>query len=241
MPKRTTRKVKRRSTRRRRQHHKGGADDDIMFRDSDVCILKPGVKKGILVFTHYTQPAGIPSLCEGGIKTGAQLKKEGVDFGRAVFHPYLFFRAPYLSNPPDYTTVESEIKSSFGERVSDMPKMAWIRVDPDQTYVYSSEIRVKYYPQVRFGTAEYTSELESQVRNSRKTMTEYLRIIGENARMPVEAGKKPVYHLFSSEVKLIPMKGKAIYPWNEEPINMNSEVLVRIPHLTPDFFVKCTA
>jgi hypothetical protein len=212
-----------------------------MFRDADVCILKPGVKKGVLVFTLYNQPTGLPSLCESGLKTGAQLKKEGVDFGRGVFHPYVFFRAPYLSNPPDYTTVESEIKSSFGERISDKPKMAWIRVDPDQTYVYSSEIRAVYRPDALLGSAKYTSEMFSEVWRSRKTMTEYLRIIGENARMPVEPGKKPVYNLFSSDVKLIPMKGKAIYPWNEEPINMNSEVLVYIPHLTPDFFVKCTA
>ena len=241
MPKRnSTRRAKRRTTRRRQQKRKGGGDEDIMFRDADICILKPGVKKGILVFTHYNQPAGLPSLCEAGLKTGAQLKKEGVDFGRAVFHQYIFFRAPYLSNPPDYTTVDSEIESSFGKSVSDTPKMAWIRVDPDQTYVYSSEIRSEYRPGGLFGSAKYTSEMYSEVWKSRKTMTEYLRIIGENAGMPVEAGNKPVYHLFSSQVKFIPMKGKAIYPWNEEPINKNSEVLVHIPHLTPDFFVKCT-
>ena len=51
---------------------------DILYQDDLVCILRPDVKKGIIVFTNYRQPPGIPSLCELGLKTGQQLRAEGV-------------------------------------------------------------------------------------------------------------------------------------------------------------------
>lgn len=85
-----------------------------MYEDDLVCILKPNVKKGIIVWTIHNQPTGIYMLSEG-LKTGQQLHSEGIDFGRTKIHPYIFFRAPYYSNPIDYTSVKTEIESSYGE------------------------------------------------------------------------------------------------------------------------------
>jgi hypothetical protein len=50
----------------------GGAGEpieqsDIMYQDDLVCILRPEVKKGIIVWTHFTQPAEMGSLCELGL------------------------------------------------------------------------------------------------------------------------------------------------------------------------------
>jgi len=61
--------------------------DDILYQDYDVCILKPDVKKGVLIFSDK-------SIFEDGLKTGKQLKEEGIDFGRSMIHNYSFFRAP---------------------------------------------------------------------------------------------------------------------------------------------------
>jgi len=216
--------------------------DDILIQDTDVCILKPGVKKGILIFTNYNQPAGTPPLCEAGLKTGAQLQTEGVNFGRTMIHNYIFFRAPYYSDPIDYTSIDTEIASSFGNEESTIPSRVWIRIDPEKSNVYSSEIRAPYYPKFRYGSSDYLYAIESQVKNSKKSMTEYLRILDENeaALIDIEAGKKPLYNLFSSKVQMFPMHAFPPFPWNSEPINENSEVLVRIPHLTPKYFVKCS-
>ena len=74
-------------------------DEDILYQDDLVCILKPNVKKGILVWTNFTQPQNTDSLCKLGLKTGARLHREKVDFGRDIYHPYIFFRAPYKSGP----------------------------------------------------------------------------------------------------------------------------------------------
>lgn len=218
--------------------------EDILYQDPDVCILKPDVKKGVLIFTRYTQPANMPPLCEAGLKTGAQLQREGVNFGRSMIHDYMFFRAPYYSEPIDYTSIDTEIVSSFGEEASTIPSIAWIRIDPEKSNVYSSEIREAFRPQFRYryGSQEYLSAIETQVKNSKKSMTEYLRILGENetAITDIEPGKKPLYNLFSSKVELFPIAYNVKYPWNSYNINRNSEVLVRIPHLTPNYFVKCS-
>ena len=90
-------------------------ESDIMYQDDLVCILKPEVKKGIIILTRYTQPPNMESLCTLGLKTGKQLREEGVNFGRSVAHPYIFFSAPYYSREINYSTPETEIISSFGE------------------------------------------------------------------------------------------------------------------------------
>jgi hypothetical protein len=230
----------------------GGAVEagDIMYQDADVCILRPEVKKGVLVFTHYTQPPGTP-LCLAGLKTGEQLRSEGIEFGRSVYHPYIFFRAPYFANPIDYTSVDTEIRSSFGD-VENLPSKIWIRVDPEQTFVYSSEIRAER--NFRFVPSVVLAEVEK----SRKRMSEYFRIIGENASMKVLRGQMALYDMYTSRKSVIastaePTKyhrslrldrlllGGYEYPLSPYPIHQQSEVLVRVPHLTPDYFVKCTS
>ena len=214
--------------------------EDILFSDFDVCILKPEVKKGIIVFTNYKQPTGLPSLCKAGLKTGTQLKSECIEFGRSMIHPYIFFRAPYFSNPIDYTSIDTEITSSFGEGQSDLKSRAWIRIDPEKTFVYSSEIRVKYSPPFYYNSSEYLTSLEKEVYKSRKRMTEYLQIIYENTKIRNEPDKKRIYNLFSSKVHIYPKSYNLDYPLDSHDVSRQSEVLVRIPHLTSNYFVKCT-
>lgn len=216
--------------------------EDILFEDKDVCILKPGVKKGVLIFTDYKQPADIPSLCESGIKTGRRLKDEGINFGRTMIHDYIFFRAPYFSHPIDYTSIKTEIESSFGNQISATHSRLWIRIDPEKTNVYSSEIRANFSPQFMYGSPEYLSAMENEVNKSKKSMTRYLRIIDENKRAitEIEDGKKPLYNLINSKVEIFPTSYTLGYPWNSHNISRQSEVLIRVPHLTPNYFVKCS-
>ena len=71
-------------------------------------------------------------------------------------------------------------------------------------------------------------------------MTNYLQIINENDKVPDEPNTKKLYNLFTSKVQLFPQTYHLNYPFDFYNINMNSEVLIRIPHLTPNYFVKCT-
>jgi len=110
-----------------------------MYKDNLVCILNPEVKKGVLVFHYYNQPEDSPSLCSIGLKTGQLLHNEKkVKFGdRKKYDPYIFFRAPFFGNEIDYSSIESEIYSSFG--FIRLSNKIFIRVDPDNTYVFYSD------------------------------------------------------------------------------------------------------
>ena len=146
---------------------------DIMYQDNDVTILHPKSDRGIIIWTNYVQPDSSPYIYETGLKTGEQLHKEGIEFGRAVYHPYIFFRAPYRK--PDKAT-PNNVESYYDEDLFNSSKnKIFIRVDPDKTYTYSSEIRV-YMPSTRYHSTVYNNHLTQ----SRKTLTEYLDIITEN-------------------------------------------------------------
>jgi hypothetical protein len=208
-------------------------DEDIMYTDALVCILKPHVKKGIIVWTHFTQPAGMDSLCNLGLKTGKQLQREGIYFGRSNIHPYIFFRAPYHSRYIDYTSVETEIRSSYGEEQIGTEPRVFIRVDPDRTFVFSSEIRTK---------GEWYGKENVVLMNSKKTLSKYLQIINDNMKIKndVKPDKTIWYNLFSSQAVLFPTRASPPLPFDNEPIERMSEILVSKPHLTPDYFVLCT-
>lgn len=233
--------IKKNKTRKNKKMIGGAGEpilqDDIIYQDELVCILKPDVKKGIIVWSNYMQPPNMNSLCKLGLKTGKQLKLEGVEFGRSKIYPYIFFRAPYYSRDIDYTSVETEIISSYGGKQIGIKSRVFIRVDPDRTFVFSSEIRdVHKHP------VWYDKE-ETIINNSKKTLSKYLEIINNNREIieNVKPGEKIWYNLFSSEAVSFPITKSPIEPFDNEPIQINSEILVSIPHLTPEYFVLCTS
>jgi len=225
----------------RRDHSSKAADNnttDILYQDKDICILNPSSKRGVLVFSRYNEQ--VTTICTDGLKTQAQLHKEGI-INKDVLHSYSFFRAPYLANDIDYTSIDTEILSSFGEDIApDKKNMVWIRVDPDKTYVYSSEIRARYRAPHYYGSQEYLDAMQIEVNESRKLMHKYLKILDSNSKILKEDGKKLNYNLHTSKGKLVPKTIKTEYPYDHYPINTNSEILVRMPNLTPNYFVKCT-
>ena len=211
---------------KKRKKMTGGAgepieQDDIMYQDDLVCILNPEVKKGILIFSQFTQLPEMNSLCTEGLKTGQQLQKEDIKFGRGVYYPYIFFCAPHYSRPIDYSTIDTEINSSFG--YINKNSKVFIRVDPDRTFVFSSEIRAQ------------RPDIITELNKSKKTLTRYLQIIKENESIKIDF-EKEAYNLYTSQKKYSLSKQ---YPLDTSPIERNSEILVSIPHLTPNFFVIC--
>jgi hypothetical protein len=169
------------------------------------------------------------SLLTLGLKTGKKLKEEGIDFGRSKIHPYIFFRAPYFSTNIDYSTIETEIISSFGLLERDNETKVFIRVDPDKTFVFSSEIRVNFF-----------NEADTKIFDSKKKLSEYLTIIKTNLEIEtLESNKnnKILYNLLSSKAKIFLNTINPGKLFSKAPINRNSEILVSIPHLTPDYFV----
>jgi len=211
-------------------------ESDIMYQDELVCILKPHIKKGIVVWSNYTQPPNTTSLCIEGLKTGKLLHEEGVEFGRVIHHPFIFFRAPYYSRYVDYSTLETEIMSSYGKSMIGIENKIFIRVDPSRTFVFSSEIRDIFKHKMWYG------KIDSIIQNSKKTVSDYLDIIRKNRFIEknVDTDHKIWYNLFSSEAVVFPKSVQTSDLFDEFPINRCSEILISIPHLTPNYFVLCT-
>lgn len=221
-------------------------DDDIMYEDSLIRILRPDAKKGVLLFSSYRTRGGKDNIKEIGLKTGKLLQQEGYDLGyTSVFHQYIFFRAPWFSRKIDYATHETEISSSFGRGHMDINNRCFIRVDPDKTFVFSSCIREHFETNYN-----YVGNVDAELDKSKKTLSEYLKILEYNAELyktvyPIFVTKtQPAYDLYTSKLIVFPNNGNFIhtleYPLSTSPIDMNSEVLVALQHLTPDYFVRCT-
>jgi hypothetical protein len=205
---------------------------NVAYKDDLVCILKPESKRGILVFSGYKNPKNV-QICNVGLKSGKQLHNEGVNFGRSIHHPYIFFRAPFkYDGHVNHTSFESEIKSLYGSGLN-LENKVFIRVDPDKTFVFSSEIRAKFQGNL------------NRLNKSKIKLSEYLKIIKDNNvyMKNVILNNGPTsrfkWNMFTYKVKQN-YRGR---PTNSNEINFNiarnSEILVSLPHLEPKYFVKC--
>ena len=205
-------------------------EDDVYYNTDNVCILKPGVKKGVMIKHHYHE-RDIADVIKNGVKSGSRLQVEGVQFGRNVAHDSIFFRAPYIYTPQvDRSCIENEIIASFGKVENNC---VYLRVDPAQTNTFSSEIRVRYrsefIPNISIETRRATElrQIEQQIQNSKKLMTKYFEIIENNKNLH-QPQKDYVerWNLFSSIKSWFPLKSNASYPWDDQRIERNSEVLI---------------
>jgi hypothetical protein len=84
--------------------------------------------------------------------------------------------------------------------------------------------------------------------NTKILLSDYLIIIAKNLiqsqspkqqDLPNQLYSMLSYELSSENVS-INDEGEAPYPLTSIPINLSSEILVTMPHLTPNYFVKCT-
>tara|TARA_Y100000590_G_scaffold415263_1_gene512883 strand:- start:409 stop:1074 length:666 start_codon:yes stop_codon:yes gene_type:complete len=211
--------------------------EDVLLETSNVCILKPEVKKGILIFHSY--PSERSELIETGLKTNHTLISEGFQTECLIPHKCIFFRAPYQKpSSIDYSSLEREIASVYQvtkEKLTNnfYQHKIWIRVDPRKTNTFSSEIRdIFTYPK------HY--QKPGYLQNSKKTMLSYFDIIASNRKIIQDnLDLFPIFNLFSSQVvmrKSVPQSLQS--PMNKYDVSKHSEVLVEIPHLTPEYFVK---
>lgn len=208
-----------------------------------VRIIKPELKKGVLLFTRITQPNNGDNICAIGLKSGKQLSEEGIEYHTKIKHPYIFFRAPYFNTDIDYSTIHNEIVSLYGILPPDT--YAFIRVDPDKTYVYASELRSTFkaleIASYIFSGAKLYQELDLFVRGRTKiTLAEYLNIIGENKikEENPQVGKLLLYNLYNLKCDYFPNNIKKSDGYTYAPTFKNSEILVDT-FIKPEWFVHC--
>lgn len=199
---------------------------DIKYQDNFVCILHPHINKGVLVWHSYTKRDDI-NLHVGGIKSGLLLSRENVNYGRITNYPYIFFRAP----EKEYMDIGN---------FSNNTNRIYIRVDPDKTFIFSSEIRSSCSINFRYLSPEYNVRMWNELLKSKKTLREYFSIVNENDSIIDKNNDEVfVYNLYTSR-KCVrnTLYNFTKYPFNDCDIKYYSEILVFVPHLTNDYFVK---
>jgi hypothetical protein len=200
-------------------------DEDVKYMDSYVCILHPYVNKGVIVWHSYDKKDSV-NLEEDGIKSGYLLNRENNNYGRITHYPYIFFRAP-----------EKEYMD-IGE-ISKYTNRIYIRVDPDRTFVFSSEIRARFIPKCYFPSQEYDHSIWKELLKSIKTLREYFFIVEENEKVnDIDIDYKILYNLYTSKKCVIDKRCSWGYPYDNYNINCHSEIIIFIQHLTKDFFVN---
>ena len=141
-------------------------------------------------------------------------------------HPYIFFRAP----EKEYTNIGEITK--YKNRI-------YIRVDPDRTFIFSSEIRSRCKPSCYYPSQEYDLIIWRELLKSRKTLREYFFIVKENEeRIDKNIDDKILYNLYTSRKCVIPKRVRFEYPYDNGNVKFSSEIIVFIQHLTKDFFVN---
>jgi hypothetical protein len=223
-------------------------ENDILFKNEDVCILTPSSTRGVIIFTNVTARFGgdPKNVCEDGLFSYNELSRKYPEYKlqyrkeiNETHNDLIFFRAPYNSDV-------STFKSSYGKNVKDMlsnflpQTIVTIRVDPNETYVYSSEIRAK-------------GRL-TDLKRSRILMTEYLEKIKNIPKDYIKNGKdmysniityKKIYkntlpHRKQRNNWIEIDRSELTYPeimhFN---IEKNTEVVVKLPNIPPSWFVDC--
>lgn len=206
------------------------SESDILFQNEDVCILKPESPRGILIFTKSKSK----NICSEGILSYNELRRrhpelELMNRSRAHHDPkhndLIFFRAPF-----NYDTTSFE--SSYGNSpewfiTSSTRALAVIRIDPEKTFVYSSETRDKgsYF----------------DIMSSRRSMLTYFDVLRYNSTIRPESHKYRVCANIITMMKdRVPTTRPCTYPLEEHlPIERMAEVVVHLPRIPPEWLVRC--
>lgn len=199
---------------------------DILFQDDDVCILKPTSNRGILVI-HATNNKAT-TVCEDGLYSKNELMIRKPELGLTKsdsmfpFHSdIIYFRAPYSSDTTNFSTLYPNfyfIEDQY---------YVFIRIDPEQTYVYNQEGRV-------YSTYE-------KYKKSRISMNDYFKIITENKKIIAKYPEVLYGNTISFEKKkLNSNRGKFLNTFEIYlPTERMGEILVKIPHIPKEWFYYC--
>lgn len=198
---------------------------DILFKTLNISVLKPHIKKGVLVFHKiHNDETTLDNIKKNG------LKKD--DIGHSIYRNCMFFKAP-VSSPKEinYSSINSELNEVYpdlfdSDTIMDTPlhNIVVIRIDPRDTYVFSSPIRTHYYGE----------DIKRMLNQSRISLCDYFKIIEKNG-IPVY--KNPQWHLISRKMYYFPDHFQIPTIFSADPIEQNSEIIVECDIILPEHFV----
>ncbi len=209
--------------------------EDILFNSRHVCIVEPASGKGVLVW-HRCKKENEALIKQSGLRASGK-------------HGYSFFRAPFMyCEQVDRSSPESELQSLYGGKTLEDVKKTdtdsgyiFIRVDPRQTYVYPSELRVKI---------PSNKKLVTEMDFSKKLLSGFL--LTKNKEEEQE-GKCQLWNLNTGNTIWRVIRNSysmgycdydsyldlsVEYPYSEHNIKYQSEILVDMDVIPPSYFVN---
>ena len=160
------------------------SNDDVVYRDENVCILKPDASRGVVILHAY--PKNMNHLIEqsGGRQTNHEYK----------VHPYLVFKCPInLMEMPSKCT--SRMLQLTYDSLYDVSHYDYfcIRVDPEHTFVYNSLLKSHDYI------------FDYDYRQSKQNMIEFLSKIDMNRKFISDERRRgnfktPFYNKYTKDV-----------------------------------------
>lgn len=199
---------------------------DVLFQDADICILHPDSRRGTLVYHASLQT----NICNEGLLSYNEVRRRHPEKGflpRAAVldnNNKIRFRAPFTSDLRSFKSAfKAEPKDLMGHFKPEV--IVVIRIDPAATFVYSSEAR--------------THRDEKGLKASRIPFTEYIKRIGTE-KPHLSHPEEICGNVYTYETKVITGSETCIYPWIKYlPVERNAEVVAKIPHIPPAWFVSC--
>lgn len=202
---------------------------DILFQNKDICILHPDSNRGILVYhaSMYTR------ICSEGLFSYNEVRKRHPELklrdrkATAINknNDVIKFKAPFTSNTTNFeTSYGSEPRQLMG---TDKPEvLVMIRVDPDKTFVYSSEARIR-------------GDDETLIK-SRIPLRSYLKRIANKTNLKIDYPNEICGNILTYETKMVHSEDTCHYPWIKYmPIERNAEIIVERSYIPTNWFVAC--
>lgn len=188
---------------------------NVALKTRDVVMLKPDSNKGVLVGHRFD---GRFNVTTNGLRSGKGLKERNSSWDqRSRLHDVIFFRAPFYKDNARYVA-----------EFSQGGKCAFIRIDPERTYVYPSEVRA---------TAQYYKD-PNVINRFRKPFSYYMKVIEDNERRPGEAGHPGVFYNMQTFEKIqLGPHASPRFPYTNIPIERSCEILVHADHISPDLLL----
>ncbi len=193
--------------------------DDVLYQDENVCILKPDSPRGVVVF-HINSKGNTNTICSEGLLSFNELRRRNPQFGlqkrkitgshNADHDDIIYFRAPFTNDPTTFVSSFGQSPSNFLKKSGHAQTIVLLKVDPFKTNVFYSQARIH-------------------------TFTNYNK--------PFEYYTKPMYKYLYTPAFL---RGAEVGTplWRSEKERgaqgyKNYEVVVKLPHIPPEWFVDC--
>lgn len=204
-----------------------------LHQDHDVMVLHPNaIGLGVIVAHRTSSEEKYKELKEIGVCTNVECLRRGIETGRTAKHQMSFWRPSAVTSQAQgrsFYSFQDEVDFYWpleeGRYVRTSQTCVYLRVFPQETYVYASETRCHG---------------DMHPNASRRPMLDYFKTEEENKSVEVPVGMVPWWNLYTGVKVAIPYNGALVRPhgpFDHAPLKYSSEVLIHLSCVPSEFLI----